>query len=65
MDWVGNRAHGVALPYAYLSAAQWQDLYGRLGLVVERTDCDVPLYPAPFSALFCRNLHFISLLGRT
>jgi SAM-dependent methyltransferase len=64
MDWVSNRAHGVALPYAYLSAAQWQDLHKGLGLTVERTDRDLRLYPAPFSAVFSRNLHFISLLKR-
>jgi SAM-dependent methyltransferase len=64
MDWVGNRAHGVALPYAYLSASEWQDLYKRLGLTVECSDCDLSLYPAPFSAVFGRSLHFISLLTR-
>jgi hypothetical protein len=65
MDWVGNRAHGVALPYAYLSGRQWEELFGRLGLRVERTDCDLSLYPAPFSAIFGRNLHFVSLLRKT
>ena len=64
MDWVGNRSHGVALPYAYLSGAKWQDLYKRLGLIVQRTDSDLPLYPAPFSAVFGRRLHFIALLKR-
>jgi len=65
MDWVGNRSHGVALPYAYLSGSQWQELYQRLGLRVERTENDLALYPAPFSAVFDRNLHFISLLRKT
>jgi SAM-dependent methyltransferase len=65
MDWVGNRSHGVALPYAYLSGSEWLDLYKRLGLSVERTENDLALYPAPFSALFGRNLHFISLLRKT
>jgi SAM-dependent methyltransferase len=64
MDWVGNRPHGVALPYAYLSASQWQTLYSKLGLSVERTTSDLPLYPAAFSPLFGRNLHFISLLKK-
>lgn len=64
MDWVGNRPHGVALPYAYLSAAQWQELYQQLGLNVERTALDLPLYPAGFSMIFGRNLHFISLLRK-
>jgi len=64
MDWVGNRAHGVALPYAYLSAAQWQAIYQQSGLNVERTALDLPLYPAGFSMVFGRKLHFISLLRK-
>ena len=64
MDWVGNRPHGVKLPYAYLSAAQWKDLYQQLGLGVEHSASDLPLYPAGFSMVFGRNLHFISLLKK-
>jgi SAM-dependent methyltransferase len=64
MDWVGNRAHGVILPYAYLSAAQWQDLHQQLNLSVERSVCDLPLYPGVFSKIFGRKLHFISLLKK-
>jgi SAM-dependent methyltransferase len=64
MDWVGNRPHGVALPYAYLSASQWQILYNQLRLTVERTAPALALYPAGFSAVFDRNLHFISLLRK-
>ena len=65
MDWVSNRPHGVTLPYAYLSASEWNELYSRLGLTVERTQADVRLYPPPFSGIFGRNLHFISLLGKS
>lgn len=64
MDWVGNRPHGVALPYAYLSDSQWRSLYSELRLTVERTTSDLALYPAGFSAVFDRNLHFISLLRK-
>ncbi|MGB8590551.1 MAG: class I SAM-dependent methyltransferase [Candidatus Acidiferrales bacterium] len=64
MDWVGNRPHGVTLPYHYLSQARWDDLYRAVGLVVVRTERSVPLYPAPFSLLFGRGLHFISLLRK-
>jgi SAM-dependent methyltransferase len=64
MDWVGNRPHGVTLPYAYLSASQWQALYQQLDLSVERTVFDLPLYPGVFSMVFGRNLHFISLLKK-
>ena len=64
MDWVGNRSHGVALPYAYLSRSQWQELQSQSDLGLERADYNVPLYPRPFSAVFGRNLHFISLLKK-
>jgi SAM-dependent methyltransferase len=64
MDWVGNSAHGVALPYNYLSRSKWQDLYGRLGLSLVRMETDLPLYRFPFSTVFGRNLHFISLLQK-
>lgn len=60
MDWVGNRPHGVVLPYAYLSSSQWDKLIHSVGLEAVRTDRNLPLYPAPFSLLFGRNLHFIS-----
>jgi ubiquinone/menaquinone biosynthesis C-methylase UbiE len=64
MDWVGNRPYSVALPYVYLSRSRWHELYDQLGVRLECTDCDLRLYPAPFSAIFGRNLHFISLLRK-
>jgi SAM-dependent methyltransferase len=64
MDWVGNRAHCVELPYAYLSARQWEELYRQAGLTEVRTTQAIPLYPAPFSLVFGRNLHFISVLTK-
>lgn len=64
MDWVGNRPHGVVLPYSYLSSARWQKFYAELGLSVACTQGKLPLYPFPFSLLFGRNLHFISLLKK-
>ncbi|HXM95742.1 MAG TPA: methyltransferase domain-containing protein [Candidatus Dormibacteraeota bacterium] len=60
MDWVGNRPHGVVLPYAYLSSPQWDKLIHSVGLEAVQTDRNLPLYPAPFSLLFGRKLHFIS-----
>ena len=62
MDWVGNRPHGVVLPYAYLSERQWETLYGDVGLTEQKVDRAIPLYPAPFSFIFGRKLHFVSLL---
>jgi SAM-dependent methyltransferase len=65
MDWVGNRPHGVALPYAYLSSLQWQELYMRMGLHLGHFDDNLPIYPWPFSAIFGRGLHFIAFLKKT
>lgn len=63
MDWVGNAQHGVALPYNYLSDGEWRGIWSELGLKVERLTERVGLYPAPFSWLFDRRLHFIARLS--
>ena len=64
MDWVGNRPHGVVLPYTYLSRMEWVKLYLDAGLQEVRTESTIPIYPAPFSWLFGRKLHFISILTK-
>jgi SAM-dependent methyltransferase len=63
MDWVGNRAHGVALPYRYLSPQQWERLLERVGLTVEEEREHLGLYPRPWTWLFDRSLHLIARLG--
>ncbi|MGA9582698.1 MAG: class I SAM-dependent methyltransferase [Allosphingosinicella sp.] len=63
MDWVGNAQHGVVLPYNYLSDPEWRGIWSRLGLKVERMTDKVGLYPAPFSWLFDRRLHFVARLA--
>jgi SAM-dependent methyltransferase len=63
MDWVGNAQHGVVLPYNYLSDPEWRGIWSKLGLKVERLTDKVGLYPAPFSWLFDRRLHFVARLG--
>jgi SAM-dependent methyltransferase len=63
MDWVGNAQHGVVLPYNYLSDGEWRGIWSKLGLKVERLTDKVGLYPAPFSWLFDRRLHFVARLG--
>ena len=65
MDWVGNRAHGVALPYNYLSQARWSSMFASLGLRQARSERRIPIYPTPFSWVFGRSLHFIALLEVT
>jgi len=62
MDWVGNRSHGVRLPYNYLSRQQWRSVYGDLGLFADVTLEALRLYPRPFGWVFDGQLHFIARL---
>jgi SAM-dependent methyltransferase len=63
MDRVGNRRHGVALPFNYWSRRQWSDAFRRVGwyptVWLER----LKLYPIGLDALFGRGLHFIASLA--
>jgi SAM-dependent methyltransferase len=65
MDWVGNRPHGVVLPYNYQSRREWAQHFSRCGLEETNWTTKVPLYPRPFSLLVGRGLHFVSLLRKT
>ena len=60
MDYVGNRPHGVVLPYNYWSSRQWEDAWDHLGAKPDRTVTSLGLYPLPFRPLFEYGLHFIS-----
>jgi len=62
MDWVGNAAHGVRLPYNYLSRAEWQRIWDRGGFRVLDLDESFRLYPAPLDWVFGRGLHFIAVI---
>ena len=64
MDWVGNRPHGVVLPYAYFSPGSWERAVTAAGLREEKREAVPGLYPFPFSALFGRGLHFVARLAR-
>jgi SAM-dependent methyltransferase len=64
MDWVGNRPHGVELPYNYLSNEEWQKLYRAAGLAEVNVNREIPIYSVPFSWVFGRKLHFIALLRK-
>ena len=64
MDWVGNRPHGVVLPYNYQSRSQWEQYFLATRLRIEEWQTNIPLYPFPFNALFGRNLHYIGLLTK-
>lgn len=64
MDWVGNKPHGVVLPYHYQGRQQWEQYFAQTGLTVRNWQSQVPLYPFPFSAIFGRSLHFVALLEK-
>jgi SAM-dependent methyltransferase len=65
MDWVGNRPHGVVLPYNYQGRRQWEQHFANCGLTIVQWEAKVPLYSLPISLLAGRGLHFISLLKKT
>jgi SAM-dependent methyltransferase len=62
MDWVGNRGHDVALPYNYLSRRTWDTVFAEAGLACHGWRDALGLYPAPFTFVFDRRLHFIANL---
>ena len=63
MDWTGNAAHGVALPYNYWSAGEWTLGLQRIGAAIESWNTGLDLYPWPASVLFGRSLHFVARIG--
>ncbi len=62
MDWIGNKPHGVVLPYNYWTKSRWNEAFATLGLRVSDIKTTIGLYPPPASWLFSRKLHFIALL---
>jgi SAM-dependent methyltransferase len=65
MDWIGNRPHGVRLPYNYQSRREWIQFFAECGLAELNWTMEIPLYPAPLSFVVGRRLHFIELLQKT
>jgi hypothetical protein len=63
MDWIGNKPHGIALPYNYWTLQQWQSSsFRQLGLVPTVWNEDLNLYPAFANWIFGRSLHFVAAL---
>jgi SAM-dependent methyltransferase len=57
MDWVGNRHHGVVLPYNYWTKEQWDKAFKELDLEVSHWNTHLGLYPLPFvSFLSARSI---------
>ncbi|HEV2730640.1 MAG TPA: methyltransferase domain-containing protein [Terriglobales bacterium] len=64
MDWVGNAHHRVALPYNYLSKAEWGAAFDHLGLRAKDVNSSLGLYPPPLSWIFERELHFVAIFEK-
>ena len=62
MDGVGNRRHGVALPFNYLDSDEWRGLLAECGLAAVKRDRLGGLYPFPANLVFGRRLNFMALL---
>ena len=63
MDWIGNRPHGVPLPYNYWSEARWRAAWKELELRIEHYQTRLDLYPGPARWIFESGLHFLAKLG--
>lgn len=65
MDWVGNRSHGVPLPYNYLSREEWARALEEAGLATKSWTGNLPYYPGAAPWLGLRRLHFLSVLQKS
>ena len=63
MDWVGNRGHGVVLPYNYLTRGGWEEVFAKARLTPVSSRDRLDLYPPPFSWFFDRKFHFVAFLA--
>jgi SAM-dependent methyltransferase len=64
MDTIGNRRHGVSLPFNYWTTEQWVKAWDQLGLEAKTRITQLRLYPWPVTLIFDRNLHFVARLDR-
>ena len=64
MDWVGNSAHGVVLPYNYLSSSDWTSAFDKAELKTMQNVNQLHLYPMPFDMVFGGSLHCLQLLSK-
>ena len=65
LDWVGNKPHGVPLPFAFLSRAQWNNLWSKTRLKKETEILRIDLYPFPLNRLIDWPWNFIVRLKKT
>lgn len=62
MDKIGNRRHGVSLPYNYWPKRKWFEAFATLGLLPADWTTHLGIYPWPASWIFDRSLHFVARL---
>jgi len=62
MDWVGNKPHGVVLPYNYWRERQWRQAFEELKFEIVAWHKDLKLYPYGADLFFGRGLHVITKL---
>ena len=60
MDWIGNRSHGVSLPYNYWSQKQWKEAWRQLGSAPDKYITNIDIYPWFAKPVFENRLHFIA-----
>ncbi|MGE0704130.1 MAG: class I SAM-dependent methyltransferase [Vicinamibacterales bacterium] len=60
MDVVGNGPHGVALPFNYMTPAEWRDAYRATGLEIREIRRELKLYPPWLDLFLGRSLHFVA-----
>ena len=63
MDDVGNKRHGVRLPYNYVSHREWTEIFAGVGLEVADWKQELGIYPWPLDLVFGRGLHFVARLA--
>jgi SAM-dependent methyltransferase len=64
MDRVGNRRHGVRIPYNYLTRSAWDAAFAYAGLRIDEWIPRLGLYPRLAGWVFDRRLHFAARLVR-
>ncbi len=65
MDWVGNRSHGVRLPYNYFTRSTWTQTLIQIGAhEISRQESVPDLYPQPFQSAIGQRIQFIAQIGR-
>ena len=64
MDWIGNKPHGIDLPYNYKSKKEWEEIFRECGLKKNFWTTNIPLYRFPLKQVCGRKLHFVACLEK-